>query len=295
MADNQRPKQGDIAGARDHGALVLAQRKDSAADLAGADGQYGPLQMDADGALRTSGTVTVTLPNEGQQTMANSISVAVASDQSAVPVSAASLPLPTGASTLAEQQSQTTALQIMDDWDNGASNGASVSGDVAHDTTDAGEPVKVGAVAIAHGTNPTAVAAADRTNLYANRAGVPFVIGGHPNIVTLEAAYTGAQTDAAIVTISTGAKIVVTMIAVTADNANTVDVGFRVGFGTANTPTTTGVVCTHPGLAAGSGLVIGNGSGMIGVGADNADLRITSEVPTGGSIRVQVSYYTIES
>jgi hypothetical protein len=33
------------------------------------------------------------------------------------PVSAASLPLPTGASTLAEQQTQTTALQIIDDWD----------------------------------------------------------------------------------------------------------------------------------------------------------------------------------
>ena len=40
-------------------------------------------------------------------------------DGSAVtqPISASSLPLPTGASTLAEQQSQTTALQIMDDWD----------------------------------------------------------------------------------------------------------------------------------------------------------------------------------
>jgi hypothetical protein len=34
---------------------------------------------------------------------------------SAVPVSAASLPLPTGASTLAEQQTQTTALQLIDD------------------------------------------------------------------------------------------------------------------------------------------------------------------------------------
>lgn len=33
------------------------------------------------------------------------------------PVSAVSLPLPTGAATLAEQQTQTTALQIMDDWD----------------------------------------------------------------------------------------------------------------------------------------------------------------------------------
>lgn len=37
-----------------------------------------------------------------------------------------------------------TSLAVMDDWDNGASDGASVSGDVAHDSADAGEPVKIG-------------------------------------------------------------------------------------------------------------------------------------------------------
>lgn len=66
----------------------------------------------------------------GQATMANSAPVVIASDQSpvsvtgpltdaqlrasAVPISAASLPLPTGASTLAEQQSQTTLLGSID-------------------------------------------------------------------------------------------------------------------------------------------------------------------------------------
>ena len=201
----------------------------------------------------------------------------------------------TGVATLAEQQTQTASLSVMDDWDNAASDGASVSGDVAHDAVDAGEPVKVGYKAIAHGTNPTAVAAADRTNGYANRAGIPFVIGGHPNIVTFEAAYTAAQTDTAIVTIAGGLKIVVTEIEALCDNANTVDVGVRVGFGATTTPTTTGVVLTHPGIAPGSGVVRGNGSGILGVGADGEDLRITCEVPTTGSIRVLVSYYTIES
>ena len=183
----------------------------------------------------------------------------------------------------------------MDDWDNTASDGASVSGDVAHDGVDAGEPVKCGGRAIAHGTNPTAVAAADRTNWYFNRAGIPFVLGGHPNAVTLEAAYTAAQTNAAIITIATGLKIVVTQLQMTADNANTVDVGFRVGFGATTTPTTTGVVLTHPGVAAGSGISRGDGSGILGIGADNEDLRITSEVPTTGSIRILVTYFTIES
>lgn len=171
-----------------------------------------------------------------------------------------------------------------------------IVGNRDHDAVDAGEVVAVGGQAIAHGTNPTAVsAAADRTRWYFNRAGVPFVIGGHPNIVTLEAAYTAAQTDAAIVTIGAGLKIVVTEIEALCDNANTVNVACRVGFGTANTPTTTGVVLTHPGIAPGTGVVRGNGSGILGVGADNEDLRITCGVPTTGSIRILVSYYTIES
>lgn len=170
-----------------------------------------------------------------------------------------------------------------------------ILGTRAHDAVDADGPVKVGQVAIAHGTNPTAVAAADRTNWYANRAGVPFVIGGHPNPVTIEAAYTAAQTDTAIVTVSSGLKIVVTRIKVVADNANTVDVGYRVGFAATNTPTTAGVVSSHPGLAAGSGVTEGNGGGILGVGADGEDLRITSEVPTTGSMRVVVTYFTVES
>jgi hypothetical protein len=218
------------------------------------------LQVDIVGALPAGtnniGDVDIlSLPNEGQQSMANSISVAVASDQSAIPV----------------------------------------SGNVAHDAIDSGNPHKIGYKAIAHGANPTAVAAADRTDAYSNRHGIPFVLGGHPNVITLEAAYTGAQTDTAIVSVAGGAKIIVTQIQMTADNANTVDVGFRVGFGATNTPTTTGVVLTHPGVAPGSGISRGDGSGILGVGGDGEDLRVTSEVPTTGSIRILVTYFTIES
>lgn len=234
------------------------------------------------------------------------------------PISAAALPLPAGAATSALQTQP--GVDIGDVTVNNGAGGAAVNiqdggntitvdgtitatpsgvqdiqGNVAHDAVDSGNPVKTGAVAIAHGTNPTAVAAADRTNLYANRAGIPFVLGGHPNIITLEAAYTAAQTDIAIVTVGAGAKIVVTAIAALCDNANTVDVGFRIGFGAATTPTTTGVVLTHPGVSPGSGYNRGDGSGILGVGADGEDLRITSEVPTTGSIRILVSYFTIES
>ena len=176
-----------------------------------------------------------------------------------------------------------------------ANNAALVTGELAHDAVDSGNPVKMGAKAIAHGTTPTAVAAADRTDLYANREGLPWIIGGAPNVTTIRANYTAAQTDTAIVTVSSGTKIIVTRCSVTADNANTVDVQARIGFGATNTPTATGVVLSHPGIAAGSGVIEGSGSGMLGVGGDGEDLRITSEVPTTGSIDVVCSYYTTAS
>jgi hypothetical protein len=83
----------------------------------------------------------------------------------------------TNAGTFAVQESggALTALQIMDDWDNAASDGASVSGDVAHDAADAGEPVKVGAKAETSLKGITLVADGDRTNLYADADGVQVV------------------------------------------------------------------------------------------------------------------------
>lgn len=69
----------------------------------------------------------------------------------------------TNAGTFAVQDSAAEAsLSVMDDWDNAASDGASVSGDVAHDSGDAGEPVKIGGKALT--AQPTAVTANDRVN-----------------------------------------------------------------------------------------------------------------------------------
>lgn len=112
-----------------------------------------------------------------------------------------------------------------------------------------------------------------------------------PAVVTLENAFTGAQANVAIVSVTSPDRIVVTRLLVTADNANSVDVGVRIGLAAATTPTTTGVVGSHPGIAPGQGFSTGDGSGVLGIGAAGEDLRITSEVPTGGSIRVVVSYY----
>jgi hypothetical protein len=48
-------------------------------------------------------------------------------------------------------------------------------------------------------------------------------------------------------------------------------------------------------MVPGSGLSRGDGSGILGVGADGEDLRITAEAPTSGSASLVVSYYTVES
>lgn len=72
----------------------------------------------------------------GQATSANSAPVVVASDQSAIPVSATSLPLPTGAATAANQSTEISSLAT-----------------IASNTTNSGTPVVSGSVTANAGTN----------------------------------------------------------------------------------------------------------------------------------------------
>lgn len=185
-----------------------------------------------------------------------------------------------------------------------AAEGLEMQGSVAHDAVDAGNPLLMGYRAIAYGTNPTAVAAADRTVGFANRAGVPFVLGGHPNIITktaLVVAADGAQTGTALATVSSGAKVVVTRASVKCSADNSVKPDFRLVFDTDSTlaaASTTGVageIVAFNDIPAGGGFVEGDGAGMLGVGADDEDLRYSLGAPTSGSCNISVSYYTIES
>jgi len=137
-------------------------------------------------------------PN-GQATMANSAPVTIASNQTALPITdnagsltvdgtvtanagtnlnTSTLALESGGNlaTIGTQTTNSaTSLAIIDDWDNTASDGASVTGDVAHDGADAGEPVKIGGQA--RTTNPTAVADADRVNAIYDKLGKQIVVG----------------------------------------------------------------------------------------------------------------------
>ncbi len=58
---------------------------------------------------------------------------------------------------------------IIAGWDNAAGDGASVTGDVAHDEIDAGEPVKIGGKGLT--SKPSAVANNDRVNAYFDEFG----------------------------------------------------------------------------------------------------------------------------
>lgn len=170
-----------------------------------------------------------------------------------------------------------------------------IQGDVAHDAVDSGNPLKIGANTKAYGSSDS-VAAGDRTNLLADRLGLLHTISGAFDTKTIEASYSAAQTNTAVVAVSTGSKIVVTQVQVINDSFSPNVVSFRVGFATATTPTTTGVVATHAGMIPGAVYSRGDGDGILGVGADDEDLRITSDAPgTGGEIRILVTYYVTPS
>lgn len=175
---------------------------------------------------------------------------------------------------------------------------ADLGGSVTTDSPDLGTTADAEAAA----GNGSVVAILKRVRTLLN-AGLPAALGANggmkvdvvgttiPAVVTLEAAYTLAQTDVAIVSATAPDRIVVTRLTVVLDESTTVGVGFRVGLGATTTPTTTGVVSSHPGMVPGGGITIGDGSGVLAIGAAGDDLRITSEVPTSGSLRVVVSYY----
>jgi hypothetical protein len=174
--------------------------------------------------------------------------------------------------------------------------------DVSDNTTDTGNAVKIGGVAKSMGTTPTSVGNDTRRSAMFTRGGSMFTLGGAPNVITRECSVAdsdNAQTGTACVTVSTGSKIVVTRATVTCNAANTVNVAVRVMFDTDSTfasAATTGVsggILSHPGVPPGGGANVGDGSGVIGVGADDEDVRFTMADPVTGSCTLSVSYFTV--
>jgi len=113
-------------------------------------------------------------------------------------------------------------------------------------------------------------------------------------VVSKEFHFTTAQTDVALVTVTTERIAVLQIAALLADTVS-VTVGVRVGLAAATLTAVAstgiaGIVLSHPGLPAGSGFSRSPGPGILALGVAGEDLRLTSDVPTGGSLRILVTY-----
>lgn len=130
---------------------------------------------------------------------------------------------------------------------------------------------------------------------------VPFFIGGNPLSQTLEAQVEdadGAQTNAALVTVSSGTRIVVTRASMKCDASTTGPTNAVLGFGASTIPSrthtgTAAIVAAFDGIPPGGGIAEGNGGGILGIGGDGEDLRLTMEDPAGGACSVSITFYTV--
>jgi hypothetical protein len=289
------------------GITLGAVRRDADTTLVGTTNEFTPLQVDANGRLKVEAFSGETLPvSLTSTTVTGTVAVTQSGTWDEVGINdsgnSITVDAPIGTPVNVQLGNATLTVGVIDETGAAAVDALAVGGGTAHDAVNSGNPILQGFEAIAHGTNPTAVAAGDRTKAYANRAGIPFVMSGHPatkNAHLLITDAEGAATDVAIASVAGGLKIVVTQLTVTLDAATTATGGVqcRIGFGTVNTPAneSASVLLQHSGIAAGSGISLGNGGGIIGIGADGEDLRITCEDPVGGNLDINVSYYTIES
>ncbi len=275
----------------DEGIAALAVRKDTAVAL-GTDGDYTLLETDSVGRLHVALTG-----------LSKAEDVAHTSGDEGIPALVVRKDTPVALGADGDYSLlQTDANGRLHVITTGTTTSVA-AGDVAHDAVDSGNPVKIGYKAIAHGANPTAVAAADRTDAYANRHGIPFAIGGHPNVISRSnkvADSDNAQTDMSMAgSIASGTKIVLTRMSIYCDNANTGDVAVKVGFGTATLTASalTGAngIIFEGSFDGGAGIELGNGSGIIAIGGDGEELRLTCGDPAGGNLTISYSYFTIES
>ena len=129
------------------------------------------------------------------------------------------------------------------------------------------------------------------------RDGIPFVLPGHPDIVTQshEVVRGDSETNTAIIDCPEGMAIVVTKLVVITDNSVSADVAVTIGFGLTFTPAggAQQVLYYNPGMARGQKHTDGSGAGTIGVGAAGEDLRITCDVIPNGELSILVTYFTV--
>lgn len=283
VRSNTEYAEDDVHNTGDRGNFILAVRNDNATTVfTDANGDYNPIAVDRSGEVfiktATTTALNIALPDEGQQTMANSISVAIASDQSAVPIAdgggsitvdgtvaatksgtwtldansgvdigdvtinnaagasavniqdggnsitvdgtvTATLPANSGVDigdVTINNAAGASAVNIQDGGNSITVDGtvsATAAGDVAHDSPDSGNPVKIGFQA--ETVLPAAVTNGDRVNGTADQFGRQLITHISPGMQTWKSAnYTTSQTGAAIWTPGAGKTIAITYLAV---------------------------------------------------------------------------------
>lgn len=137
----------------DLGQQVLAVRNDAGTTLAGTDGDYAPLSLDATGALRVAADISVTNGSDKVEDSAHASG-------------------DTGTYVLAVRQ-DTLSASVSADGDYGSFKldslgrlwtNAQVSGDVADDAADSGNPLKIGSRAVS-GALAAVSATGDRADM----------------------------------------------------------------------------------------------------------------------------------
>lgn len=159
-----------------------------------------------------------------------------------------------------------------------------IQGDVAHDTADAGNPVKVGGVAAA--TFPTAVAAGDRVQAHFDVHGhlgvwsVPHEMGGLA-LTSKTAQYSAAQTGTALWTPAAGKKVVITSYQIQSGGttAGTCIIWYGASADTTYTRGTDKALFDGefvPSATYKPGVALAGGSVPLGLGANDEVLRVTT-------------------
>lgn len=282
------------------GLVIGVVRRDADTTLVDTSNEVGPLQMDANGRLKVEVFSGETLPVSGTVAATQSGTwdeVGINDSGNSLTVDA-----PLGTPVNVQIGNATLAVGVIDETGASAVDALAVGGGTAHDAVDSGNPVKVGGVAVSGSATPTSVAAADRTRWIFNQHGIPYIMGGHPNLITREYDFgTAAQTDVnlAAAAVAADERVYVTRFEAMCDAANTVAVSVRVGFGTASVPAASatgvsGMIASHPGLSPGSGFGSGVGSGIIAVGGAGEEPRLTSSAATTGNLHAVISYFLVD-
>lgn len=245
-----------VAADGDTGVMMLAVRKDTAATTVGADGDYHPLEVDANGRLyvlaniasaqtlatvTTVGTVTTcsTVTNLAQlggaaiamgtgTRSAGTQRVTIATDD-VVPASQS------GTWTVGISAAQTLATVTTVGTVTTCSTVTTVStltgSGIAHDGVDSGNPHKIGARATTSLSGLTLVSNADRSDLFAGVDGVQ-IVRNHTNledIVTGVAAITDGSSTSVIAAAGSGVKVYITEVIIANSSATAVTVDLRDG------------------------------------------------------------------